>query len=227
MFCPSFLKRLCFHMNLTFLNPELLFPASAGLPAWAGLLLVLLACYVLGSVPFSWLIAKSFCNIDLRTQGSGNVGATNVLRTCGKKIGTLAYIADGLKGLVPVLVLQALYPAYPMLHVFGALAILLGHSRSVFLKFQGGKSAMSGLGALLGLHPLGALLTGLLAVIVMKLTKAVSLGSLAGALVSWAILMALGAPLPYILYTALAGVLVLVRHRSNIQRLLSGTENKF
>lgn len=195
-------------------------------PLWITLLLAL-GAYLLGSVPFSYLLAKGLHGIDIRQHGSGNVGATNVLRTCGKKTGAAAYALDGLKGLLPVLAVKAFLPAYPVLHVLVALLLVAGHSRSVFLCFAGGKGAITGLGGLLGLSPVAGLISGLIAVTIIRLTKTVSIGSMTTALVTWAIMLALHEPVPYVAYAALAGLLVLVRHRSNIQRLLQGKENRF
>lgn len=187
---------------------------------WLGL------CYLLGSIPTGYLVAKQAQGIDIREHGSGNVGATNVLRVCGKKWGILTYVLDALKGILPVAVARVLWPDWPLLHMFSGFMLVIGHSKSVFLNFTGGKSAMTGVGALFAMSPLGGLLTGLLAGVVMRLTKTVSIGSMVGAACGWIITWALGEPWPYVLYIGLAGLFVIIRHKANIARLLSGTENR-
>ena len=205
-------------------------------------LVLFVLSYLLGSIPFAYIVAKVAKGLDIREHGSGNVGATNVLRVCGKGPGIVAYFLDFLKGLLPVLAVTSLtipvetspLPWIPIdvayfswLPIVTSIGIMLGHSKSVFLRFNGGKSAMSGLGTYIALNPLAGLVVGLFAVTIMKLTKTVSIGSMAAGLIGWLVFWALGSPLATIAYTALAGLYVVLRHKSNIQRLLSGTEHSF
>lgn len=200
---------------------------ATALPNWPITLAVLLGGYIIGAIPFSYLIAKWGKGVDIREHGSGNVGATNVLRTCGKVPGGLAYAMDGLKGLVPVYLAVTFLPDYPVLHVVLALMLIVGHSKSCFIGFKGGKASMTGLGALLGMAPLPGLLTGLVAVTVIALTRIVSVGSLSAAFAVVPIALSLKTPLPYTVFAGMAALLVIVRHKANIQRLLQGTEHKF
>lgn len=195
----------------------------------AGGLLVL--AYLLGSLPTGFAIAKLVQGIDIREHGSGNTGATNVFRVVGKQAGIAVLVIDLLKGLAAVLVAQ-----FVMAQLAGALTTwvqtlagllaILGHSRSVWLNFTGGKSAATGLGVLLALAwPVG-LGTAAVFGVVFGLSRTVSLGSISAATAAPLLMFLTGQPLPFILLAALGGVYVIVRHRSNITRLLAGTEPK-
>lgn len=189
--------------------------------------LLALAAYLAGSVPFGLLIAKAR-GVDLRSQGSGNIGATNVFRCVGKPWGIACFILDALKGFLPAALFPQMaegLPAWAGL-LFGAAAIL-GHNFPVFLKFKGGKGVATSAGVLLGVAPL-AVLVGLLTWgIVFFISGYVSLGSILAAV---AVVIA-GWTLGYDRTTAVAltllGLLAIYRHRANIQRLIAGTENRF
>jgi len=192
---------------------------------------LLLVAYLFGSLPTGYLAGRWLKGIDIREHGSGSTGATNVLRTLGIPAGTVVLAVDMGKGALAVYLTQAIAtaagtsaPALPWLTVAAALAAVVGHSRSVWLGFKGGKSVATSLGALLVLSP-AVSLGGLLAfVLTLALSRIVSLGSIAGALTVNALAWGLGLPLPYLLFAGLAGGYVLLRHRTNIERLLAGTE---
>jgi glycerol-3-phosphate acyltransferase PlsY len=218
-------------------------------------LLLILGAYVLGSIPFGVLIARSR-GVDITKHGSGNIGATNVGRVLGKRLGLLCFVLDLGKGAVPVLVAGRIsgtlgkwsvdIPAETSwLWLAVAVAALTGHMASVFLKFRGGKGVATTFGALLALWPtlgIPALLAFAVWVVAVRLTKIVSLASMiAAVVVPWATLgLLIAAPLPDDLSTGSLTVrmippmivsigiaaLVLWRHRSNFHRLLSGTENR-
>jgi glycerol-3-phosphate acyltransferase PlsY len=133
---------------------------------------------------------------------------------------------DMCKGLVPVWLSTQLYPKAYFLHILVALATVIGHSKSIFLKFAGGKSAATGLGGMMGLAPVPALLLGVLAFTITKFTRFVSLGSITASLLAPVMLYLFGCPFPYVGYAAVAGLYVIFLHRANIQRLLKGTENR-
>jgi glycerol-3-phosphate acyltransferase PlsY len=192
---------------------------------------LLVGCYVLGSLPFSVWIARAY-GIDVRTVGSGNPGATNVLRSAGRGPGVLALLCDAGKGVLAV-VLARLFSDSPAWWGWAALAAVCGHVFSIFLRFRGGKGVATAAGALGAVSP-GALGVSLVVfVAAVAVTRYISLGSMLGALAFplalWFLAardLAGGARLGLMLSTGTIALLILVRHRANLSRLLSGTENK-
>ena len=199
------------------------------------LLLVLIA-YLLGSIPTGYLLAKSLAGIDIREHGSGSTGATNVLRTVGKKAAIAVLLIDLLKGAIAVLLVKLIYLYSPMelvpinwklwLIAVVALAAIFGHSKSIWLNFTGGKSVATSLGVLLVMNPILALGTLATFGIILAISRIVSLSSITGAIALNLLAIFVDGSLPYIIFAALAGGYVIFRHRSNIQRLLAGEEPK-
>ena len=187
---------------------------------------VLLICaYLLGSVPTGLLLARAF-GVNIRESGSGNIGATNVYRTLGKKVGILTLVGDCLKGLIPVLIAKWLGLPDAWVAAIG-LAAFLGHVYTIFLGFKGGKGVATALGVFLGCAPLSLL--GALAVFVLVLYKwrYVSAASIAAAaVIPVAVTLTTGRP-ELIAMSCLIAALVIFRHRENIARLRAGTESKF
>ena len=203
--------------------------------------LLILTGYLCGSLPFGVWVAKAK-GIDLRKMGSGSTGATNVYRCVGKKEGILVLILDILKGYAPVTAaiffdhgqLTWTLPIGPLNFVIadivpcfvGAMA-MIGHSKSPFLGFTGGKSAATGLGTIIALNPAVGASIFVVFVSLVYFTRLVSLASISAA-ISDVIFMALfKAPPTFIVYAAFGAVLVTIRHKANIQRLLNGTEPRF
>ncbi|HXY38077.1 MAG TPA: glycerol-3-phosphate 1-O-acyltransferase PlsY [Vicinamibacteria bacterium] len=185
------------------------------------------ASYLVGSVPFSFLVARAFGVRDVRRVGSGNVGATNVLRSAGKAAGLLAFLLDAAKGALATLLAQRLLPGDARIQALAALAVVVGHMYPVWLRFQGGKGVATGLGAFAPLAPWPALWAVVAFVVTAALTRYVSLGSIAGAVVLAVLASTLGgAPRPVALAAALTAALVVFRHRSNLRRLVAGTERR-
>lgn len=182
--------------------------------------------YLLGSVPFGLLIAKTK-GVDIRKQGSGNIGATNVLRCLGKPLGITCFILDALKGFLPAKLFPILGLTDPTLGILFGAASILGHNFPVYLKFKGGKGVATSAGVLLGVAPLAVAIGMLTWVIVFYTSGYVSLGSIIAALA----VIAIGWTASYgpVIASALTllGGLTIYRHRTNIQRLIAGTENKF
>ena len=190
-------------------------------------LLFCLATYLVAAIPFGLLVVKQTHGVDLRTVGSGNTGATNVKRVAGNKWAAFVLLLDFLKGCIPVLLARQYFPLDEWLPVWVALVAVLAHSKSVYIRFAGGKSAATGLGCFFGLSPLPiALGVAFIAFGTMKITRYVSVGSLTAAVVAPLLLLATGSGWPAIIYTTLAGLYVIFLHKANIQRLFNGTENR-
>lgn len=190
--------------------------------------LVLAASYLIGSIPTGYIIVKLFTGQDIRTVGSGSTGATNVKRVMGKKWFFVVMLLDALKGALPV-VLTALFGADfagGLLPVLAAICVILGHSKSVFLNFTGGKSVASGVGTLLALDWQAGLIIAAVWGVVTWVSRYVSLGSVVALALSPLIMWFLNAPSAYIVYAVIAAIYVIYLHRENIKRLKEGTENK-
>ena len=203
---------------------------------------VVIIAYLLGSIPTGYIAVKLLKGIDIREVGSGSTGATNVLRTLGKGPGVFVLIVDWLKGVLAIALVYWLFnftlsqslipstinpqPWQSWIVTLAGLAAVLGHSKSLFLGFTGGKSVATGVGILLTMNwQVGLATLGIFAVVI-AISRIVSLSSICGA-ISVSILMGLlHQPLPYILLGVFGGLFVIFRHRSNIERLLAGTEPK-
>ncbi len=196
--------------------------------------LVLAGAYLIGSIPFALLIGFAWKRVDIRKYGSGNIGATNVLRVLGWPAALLCFLLDAAKGLGPVWFAQSLPDVDPLLVVGVALASILGHNFSIFLGFRGGKGVATSLGVLIAIAPHIAGLVFFLWVLVVVVTRYISVASIVGG-ISVPLLMLLssrlqdtywGRPVPQeYLYLGLLGAgFILVKHRPNLVRLMSGTE---
>jgi acyl phosphate:glycerol-3-phosphate acyltransferase len=196
-------------------------------PMSIDVLCVLIGTYLLAAIPTGLWVVKAVNGTDLRKVGSGNTGATNVKRVLGGKWAALVMALDCIKGFVPVWLAVQYAGADSWLPMGVALVAVLAHSKSVYIGFAGGKSAATGLGCFFALAPLPiALVVAGLAFALIKLTRYVSVGSLAAAVVAPVLMALFGGHLPATLYTALAGAYVIFLHKANIQRLLAGTENR-
>lgn len=191
---------------------------------------VALGAYLLGSIPSGYLLGLLY-RVDVREQGSGNIGATNVARSVGPSAGVATLAIDMAKGALPVLLvtgLELLSSAQPAAltraRVVAAVAAVCGHIFSVFLRFRGGKGVATTLGALLALAPSAALGTVLAFAGVLAATRIVSLASLVAAVAAPLCTLSLGFPPGVSLAAALLAGLVVLRHRDNLSRLLAGTE---
>jgi glycerol-3-phosphate acyltransferase PlsY len=185
--------------------------------------LVVVLAYLLGSIPFAFLAGRAR-GIDLRTVGSGNLGAANVFRTLGREMGLAVMAADILKGVVAVVIARLLtddpWPAV------AAAAAMAGHVFPVWLRFKGGKGVAVGGGAVIGLMPLAALILFAVWIVTVAVTRYTSLAAIVGAVIATPLVWAMGYPAADIVFTALAAAAVLFLHRANIGRLLRGQENR-
>lgn len=182
--------------------------------------------YFCGSIPNGLWLVRVLHHIDIRQYGSGNIGATNVFRTVGAKTAAAVLLGDMLKGILPLAVLSQLSGGDAAAVAVTALGALLGHNYSLFLGFQGGKGVATGLGLFLYMLPWGAAAGFGLWLLIVVVTRYVSLGSVIGALGAAAVGWYLDYPLPYALFGTLAALFVILRHKDNIKRLLNGTESK-
>jgi glycerol-3-phosphate acyltransferase PlsY len=190
--------------------------------------LILLLAYLIGSIPFGYLLVRFKTGEDVRSMGSGNIGATNVLRTTGRWIAVVTLLLDIAKGFFAVW-LMARYTGDSRLWMSAAaLAVMAGHAYPVFLKFQGGKAVASFVGAFLYLTPVPMAAALVLFAIVAIATKHVSMGSIvmAGSLPLGAWFIA-HPPAVVLITTVIAAVFIIYRHRENISRLRAGTEYVF
>jgi glycerol-3-phosphate acyltransferase PlsY len=185
--------------------------------------ILLVSAYLLGSIPTGLLLGKAY-GIDVRKEGSGNIGATNLYRTVGRKVGVITLIGDCLKGLLPVLAVHSFRPEYA---AWVGLAAFCGHVFSVFLKFKGGKGVATALGVFLALAPLAVGIALSVFVVLMWIWRYVSLGSIAAAATMPIAVMLLRGDSVLIAVTLIIAVIVVVKHHENIRRLLAGTESRF
>ena len=193
------------------------------------LFLVILCAYIIGSIPTGYLIVKTKTGQDIRTVGSGSTGATNVKRVLGKKWFFIVMLLDAFKGALPV-ILASLFAKSGSLYgipaVLASVFVIIGHSKSVFLGFKGGKSVASGVGTILALNWIVGLIIAVIWGTITYVTKYVSVGSIIALLLSPFLMYFAGAPIAYICYCALGAIYIVYLHRENIQRLINGNENK-
>jgi len=197
-------------------------------------IITLVFCYLLGSIPFGYLLVKIFRGEDVRLSGSGNIGATNVSRK-SPALGVLTLILDALKGVVAVMLAARLQPTFDRPPDYRALSLaalfaVVGHMFPVWLKLRGGKGVATGLGSFIVLAPKAVLIAAIVFILVVLISRFISLGSIiavsAFPIAAWLLREYGNAPVS-LLYMTLASLLIIVKHHKNIRRLLSGTENRF
>lgn len=184
--------------------------------------------YILGSIPFALVIGKGIYRVDVRESGSGNIGTTNVFRVLGKKAGALVFILDLLKGFAPVFLALRIAPSgdAALVAVLAAGAAIAGHTYSIFLKFKGGKGVATGGGTILALMP--GLFLAAFAVfwLVLLAGRFVSVASLAAATFLSVAVIITDQPRPFVVFTLAGTAVIFYAHRSNIERLAGGRENR-
>ena len=194
--------------------------------------------YLIGSVNFSVIFSKKFAGFDVREKGSGNAGTTNVLRTVGKKAAIITLICDILKGVVAILIAILANKLVEgsngaLLVQFAGVAVILGHTFPIFFKFKGGKGVATSLGVLIMSNWQIGLICLLFALVLMALTRMVSVGSIAAAVLFPILVIFIGehyiVPVnnwSYLIFSIIIAVLVLFNHRENLKRIFTGKENK-
>ena len=189
-------------------------------------IILTLGAYLVGSVPTGLLLARAIGGVDIRTAGSGNIGATNVYRTMGRKVGMITLAGDCLKVLLPVVFAQKMGLPVEWVAVIGA-AAFLGHVYTIFLGFKGGKGVATALGVFLAIAPLAVLCALAVFIIVILKWRYVSLASISAAAAMPVFIILLGKHPSVIAMTLMIAALVIYKHRDNIDRLRNGTESKF
>lgn len=199
--------------------------------------LLLVIAYLFGSLPTGYLMAKTLLGIDIREQGSGSTGATNVLRTVGKIPAILVLLIDALKGVAAIALIYVIYNLPSTENILpqtwqaglvasAGLSAIIGHSKSIWLNFSGGKSVATSIGILLAMNWIVGLGTIAVFGLFIAISRIVSLSSIAGAIAVSIFMIILNQPLPYQIFAGVAGIYVIWRHRTNIERLIAGTEPK-
>jgi acyl phosphate:glycerol-3-phosphate acyltransferase len=180
--------------------------------------------YAFGSVPFAFILARR-AGIDVRVAGSGNVGAANVLRTTGTPLGIVVMALDILKGVATVLLASAM-EGTPSAMAAAGVAAIVGHIYPVWLRFHGGKGVAVAAGVFSVLAPVATLSAASVFLIVVSLSRVISLGSVAATVTLPSVAMLSGAPSPVVAAATGSGALILFRHRANVRRILAGTERR-
>jgi acyl phosphate:glycerol-3-phosphate acyltransferase len=190
-------------------------------------LIVAAYSYVLGSIPFGFILLRIFRGQDVRQTGSGNIGATNVARS-SPALGVLTLVFDALKGLAAVLITRSIFPNQTLLAGMAALFAILGHMFSIWLKFHGGKGVATGLGSFVIIAPKAILAVVCIFVVLVFAFRYVSLASIAGVALFPVLAIFLDGNSPKMLTVmGIAAILIVARHHENIRRLIAGTESRF
>lgn len=188
------------------------------------LVFVIILSYVLGNFSTAYIIAKLFAGIDIRKFGSGNSGATNALRTLGKKVGIAALLGDILKGLLAVKFGRLIAGGDGQ--ILAGLFVVIGHNWPVFLNFKGGKGVATTIGVMIAINPLIVAIIAFAGIILIAITGYVSLSSILGMIAFPFIMLLTRQPFKLILFSFILSAMSICRHKSNIKKLLAGTENK-
>ncbi len=188
---------------------------------------VFVGAYLIGSFPTGYVVVKLLANKDIRTIGSGSTGATNVKRVLGFKWFIIVLLIDGIKGIIPVLAAKLIeFPLLGLLPVIAAVAVILGHSKPIFLKFHGGKSVATGIGTIIALNWIVGVSVALIWAIITYFSRYVSVGSIIAVWVAPCLMYILDKPIPYIIYCVVGALYITILHKDNIKRLINHEENK-
>ena len=190
------------------------------------ILLSIIIGYIFGSIPSGLVLVKMACGIDIREYGSKNIGTTNVFRTVGGRMASIVLIADVIKGILAVLLVRYFFESNLQLELLTAIASLLGHNYSIFLGFKGGRGVATGLGLILLFMPDVCIFSFTVWLVIVFVTRYVSLGSIVGAFITPIVAYYRSYPIELVLFALAACVFVIVRHYENMKRLIAGTESK-
>ena len=201
-------------------------------------ILMAVIAYLIGSISFSVIISKKMAGFDVREKGSGNAGSTNVLRTVGKKAAVITLICDVLKGVIAILIAMIIGNIFKnvdkeLIVQIAGIAVVLGHTFPIFFGFKGGKGVATSLGVLLMINWQIGLICLVFALILMAITRMVSVGSIAAAILFPVLVVFIGqnyiVPVnnwSYLIFSIIIAILVLFNHRENLKRIFTGKENK-
>jgi acyl phosphate:glycerol-3-phosphate acyltransferase len=198
----------------------------------ANIVYAIIISYMMGAIPFGFILGRTVKGIDIRRMGSHNIGATNLMRCAGRPLGIIALILDALKGVIAVTFIAAIFYEPDMLLSIDFFKVILGvsavagHIWTVFLKFKGGKGVATAIGVLIGLSPLAAISGLFIWCLFAAAFKYVSLSSMAMAISLPFLMIALAQPREYLILSLLLCIVIVYRHRFNICRLVRGTEYK-
>jgi len=188
--------------------------------------LIILGCYLLGSIPFGYIAGKLFKKIDIRELGSGNIGATNVFRILGPSLASLVLISDIGKGIFSIYLAQYFNIDNLLILTIAGLAVICGHDWSLFLGFKGGKGIATTFGVIFALNPIISILAIVVWVVVMIITRYASLSSILAVISIMIFTILFKQPYEYIIFSAIIILLSIFKHKENIKRLRSGNESK-
>lgn len=188
------------------------------------IIIVSVLSYIIGNISVSYLIAKYAAGIDIRKYGSGNAGATNVLRTLGKKAGVAAFLGDALKGVIAVVLGRLI--AGEDGQIFAGLFVVIGHNWPIFLNFKGGKGIATTIGVMTAINPYIVAAIVPIGIVIIIITKYVSLASIMGMIIFPIIMLFTHQNMKLVLFSFILSIMALYRHRTNIKKLMEGTESK-
>jgi glycerol-3-phosphate acyltransferase PlsY len=188
--------------------------------------LVIISCYLLGSVPFGYIVGKLFKKVDIREYGSGNIGANNALRILGPSLASLVVLGDIGKGILSIYLVQYLNIDNLVILIIAGLAVIFGHDWSIFLGFKGGKGIATTFGVVFVLNPTISILALIIWGIVVVTTRYVSLASIFAVISIFILTILFKQPYEYIIFGAIILVLGIFKHKDNIERLKSKKESK-
>jgi len=190
------------------------------------IVLIILSCYLLGSIPFGYIVGKLFKKIDIREHGSGNIGATNAFRILGPLLASLVVIGDIGKGIFSIYLVQYFNIDNLLILTIAGLAVICGHDWSIFLGFKGGKGIATTFGVMFVLNPTISVLALMIWVVVVITTRYVSLSSIFAVISIFIFTILFKQPYEYIIFSAIIMILGIFKHKENIERLKSKKERK-
>lgn len=190
------------------------------------IILFIMLSYIMGSIPFGYIVGKHFKGIDIREHGSGNIGVANVLRVLGIKCALLVLIGDCLKGIAPLALASLLKIESIGFYLIIGTAAIIGHNWSVFLKFKGGKGIATTYGVVLFFYPYIAIISALIWLIIVIFTKFAALGSLLSILIMFLLSFLFITPVEFKIFIIIILIFAIIRHYSNIKRLIKREEHK-